>query len=581
MRFVRYLGLLVAMLLAAYGMVWVSNSHAFDPLFGSLDNLKRDQGARSAACRSLSGNPKQLVALDNVESGLADNAWRCSLQYHELQNSNDGYNLAFLEFGDDGSLRSQHQFSELMLHFSAGKHFVITYVHGWRHDAERDSPDVANFRVMLAYARQFLAQRCLEEQRYCEHKLTGVYVAWNGRARVDCRGYGFCAFLAAPSLYYKKPVSDRLAEPVVRRLQSLDTLLKANNRPDSPEHEKNKLLITGHSLGGNILARGLKDQFETAVRNHEARTVLKPPVGDLVVLFNPASAAENWTGIQRAVRNRYGVRGTRYRFGSDDTTAYNAHVFFPLSQRPVYVSLTSACDWPEFVTSSQSNSDLNRAINCDTATYYLFRLFRMSRGRSAEEETNAIGHVEPTDRCGTWDGESAHPPPAEERTLVNVGTTHELEIGAPVVSRRDRYTTYKNAMDPVTSRCDSGAGWLYRVKQRARELGSPSRTLWDGGATPGSSLHWMNRELRLRIQFRHSIYRGFSKRKGCGGFEITTANDPFWNVRALDSAVKYHGRFSSYPTWCAINQLVLDDVAAKDAPFAPDTGAAPMEDQPE
>ena len=70
---------------------------------------------------------------------------------------------------------------------------------------------------------------------------------------------------------------------------------------------------------------------------------MQPPLGDLVVLLNPASEASNWTAIQRAVIERAGV------FPKDENTtlAQRQEVkLFADEQPPIVVSLTSAQRWP-------------------------------------------------------------------------------------------------------------------------------------------------------------------------------------------------------------------------------------------
>jgi hypothetical protein len=44
---------------------------------------------------------------------------------------------------------------------------------------------------------------------------------------------------------------------------------------------------------------------------------------------------------------------------------------------------------------------------------------------------------------------------------------------------------------------------------------------------------------------------------------ISEPNDPFWNVRALATAVSGHGGYVTTPLICAINQLVLDNIVAR------------------
>ena len=68
------------------------------------------------------------------------------------------------------------------------------------------------------------------------------------------------------------------------------------------------MIVIGHSLGGNMLMTALKDQLIKDVVRHEPETMFGSPVGDLIVLLNPASEAAHWTAIQRAVWHRIAFR---------------------------------------------------------------------------------------------------------------------------------------------------------------------------------------------------------------------------------------------------------------------------------
>ena len=61
------------------------------------------------------------------------------------------------------------------------------------------------------------------------------------------------------------------------------------------------------------------------------------------------------------------------------------------------------------------------------------------------------------------------------------------------------------------------------------------------------------------VQWRHSLWLPYQKNR----ISVASSRSPFWNVRALDTAIKDHHGWVSYPMWCAINQLVLDDVTAR------------------
>jgi hypothetical protein len=86
---------------------------------------------------------------------------------------------------------------------------------------------------------------------------------------------------------------------------------------------------------------------------------------------------------------------------------------------------------------------------------------------------------------------------------------------------------------------------------------------WDYGLTPDQA------EARLTaaenvarghnpasVQWRHSL--NLNGRPGL--WSVAQGRSPFWNVRVLDTAVREHAGYVNYPLWCALNQLVLDDV---------------------
>jgi hypothetical protein len=60
----------------------------------------------------------------------------------------------------------------------------------------------------------------------------------------------------------------------------------------------------------------------------------------------------------------------------------------------------------------------------------------------------------------------------------------------------------------------------------------------------------------LEIQFRQYLLKS-------GTQSIITSNDPMWNIRAYDNVVALHDGYVSYPLICALNQLVMDDVASE------------------
>ena len=57
------------------------------------------------------------------------------------------------------------------------------------------------------------------------------------------------------------------------------------------EPSRHKLIVFGHSLGGNLLISATKDEMIKQVRRHVAGRYFDPPIGNLVVLINPAAEA--------------------------------------------------------------------------------------------------------------------------------------------------------------------------------------------------------------------------------------------------------------------------------------------------
>jgi hypothetical protein len=60
----------------------------------------------------------------------------------------------------------------------------------------------------------------------------------------------------------------------------------------------------------------------------------------------------------------------------------------------------------------------------------------------------------------------------------------------------------------------------------------------------------------LEIQFRQYLLKS-------GTRSIVTLSDPMWNIRAYDTTLAFHGGYVSYPLICALNQLVIDDIASE------------------
>jgi hypothetical protein len=263
--------------------------------------------------------------------------------------------------------------------------YVIAFIHGWRNDASIGNGNVTDLRAYAAHVARFLRDRCnAGEREHCGREVTAVYIGWRGarlnekslhlpfialgntvgalldgdastcsngvlpsdrplcwKNWINSWGDTLASGVATLTLFDRKPVSEYIAPHALMALRKIEQVL--NKQPGTKAEQRanpNKMIVIGHSLGGNMLATALKDSLIKAVRNHPGdNAYFYPPLGDLVVLINPAAEASKWTDVQRAVWERIA-------FFEGEGNLVAGHRFFPAHQSPVVISVTSAFSWP-------------------------------------------------------------------------------------------------------------------------------------------------------------------------------------------------------------------------------------------
>ncbi|MGH1572408.1 hypothetical protein ACRAWG_19130 [Methylobacterium sp. P31] len=605
--------------------------------------------------------------------------FRCALQRHVVPAERPGakaidYTLGFLEFQEDGepyALVSQGGDSEeddtramlsraveserranggrvagfrpvitqldaLMRHLATGSHYVLVFVHGWRHDARIGDPNVADLRLYAAHAARFLQQRCPSDPAACETKVTGIYVGWRG-ARVDERGLkqlfgetlgGFFGGLSAgATLFDRKPVSEAIAPAAISALRSIEAVLAAP-RPDGSERN-NRLIVAGHSLGGNMLATGLRDDVLKAVQRHRFGEVLPPVLGNLVVLINPASEASKWTAIQRAVWQRIALHPDEHTPAAEIARDTG---LFPPEQRPVMMSVTAALAFPAgglrpgdcawigldaddgYETArrrirqrlASTDKMFNAGVDYDWATHDLFPTFKLDFRPAAGFLDRLAARFEGRQPRGMT---CAPPKPVRFTDRLLTLPLRALAVLAETfpfqVSLREESHTIGN-LDPPRP----AAGMLADAQPSAAPFGTthellglqdagferhnPYATLADAAIDCPRAEGWLT-QARARRQGRHGAFwdsedlgppdaadravahpaaRFLHGLPLTGIAPITLANDPFWNVRAFDNALSRHDGYRLSSFICAMSQLVMDDIT-ESAPRMIDTMGVP------
>jgi hypothetical protein len=591
----------------------------------------------------------ELSAIDKKGS-----KWRakfaCAIQHHAVPDykTDDGkvrsldYDLAFVEFQEDGKpyvlrrpcepknekcidegygpvkLDKTSQLDVLLAHLKTSeyRHYVLVFIHGWRNDASIGNGNVADLRLYAAHVARFIEDRAALDPNAPKYHLTAVYIGWRG-ARTDENwlhqklgsvGSWIGAFSAVGTLFDRKPVSEAIAPSVLTALRDVENQLGiANEIPDVNyvPNNPNKMIVFGHSLGGNLLITALGDDLVKRVDQHTPGKYMQPVLGDLVVLINPAAEAAKWIQVQKALWRKLALIFADRRPGDEYVAA---HKFFRQDQAPIIVSATAARDWPpggntEVDCHRPNAVDLrkesaNKAVSkegfeYDWATYDLFPFFKGDFRPLSDTLKRLALQRDPHDACDDTPVSTirriATAPvhglslflrvfpfmntnPEESRTLGHVdpprlpvgnirnfsarpfGTTHELTGLDPAVDHSIR-TQRKRDPDNIReiplkynqvilepAACPTAKSWLLRARQKAISPNSPFGLNWDSQDAPDAPA----------LRFRH----GF---RSADISPITRANDPFWNVRAFDTALALHDGYRLSSFICAMNQLVLDD----------------------
>lgn len=546
------------------------------------------------------------------------------------------------------------QLDVLRRHLDGGSNYVIVFVHGWRHDASIGDRNVADLRHYAAHAARFLAERCEAEKLYCDTRVTAIYLGWRG-ARIDENrmrlwfgwvGEYIAQLAAGSTLFDRKPVSERVAPGAISALRTLENVLSdtKNDGTKKPNMPLNKMVVFGHSLGGNMLMTGLQGDLIKLVRRHQPAHRLQPdnrlqpgdrlpPVlGQLVVLINPASEASKWTAVQREVWNRIPFRVDE---NTNSDALEEGHQFFPVDQKPVIMSVTSAlafpagglrdgdCEWINLAVDDKYTKarkrikeDLEKnegmftaGIEYDTATHVLFPTFKLDFRPLAEWFDRLGAKIEdrpaPGQSCkkvtpAAWYRRMASLPtrllaglfrtlPFQNTDQESSHTIGNLDPPRPALGILAEYLT--SAAPFGTTHELMGASKFGEEKHHDYSTLSTARIK----CPPANN--WLR---RARLQMQPSgtywdsshlapdptgaIGQGHPAAQLMHGFNlggtaaITRANDPFWNIRAFDNALSRHDGFRLSSFICTMHQFVMDDITnpIQLIPTAMDNSAQPL-----
>ena len=367
-----------------------------------------------------------------------------------------GYKLAVIELDDQGRFRQDQQLGNLfkllgseMAKVNArdeaermGGVSLVVFVHGWRHNAGVDDPNLEFARTVLYKTVSVENQGLQYTPNGKPRSVVGVYVGWRGKSLT---GPGFLSFLELASFWDRKFTAERVATGSVRELfarlkyfrdhsnknaEMINTRTCGNT--DAPPSAVGicpsvRLLIVGHSFGGLLVYNALSESLIRSVTEGDwenGNTTVVGEYADMVMLVNPAVEGARFEPLHQAVRRR----------------RYNAR------QLPIFVSVTATNDWATGLafpfgrwwnTIFENERPVNSA-DPDSAA----RIHREER----EANVHAVGHIERYKThvlCLASAGADACPPaqrptsprkPLVERWRGVIGSADDLGARANCVS---------------------------------------------------------------------------------------------------------------------------------------------------
>jgi hypothetical protein len=233
----------------------------------------------------------------------------------EVIESTPNYKLGFVEFDDQGWFWDTRQRTavEQMIRDEAGIGsaqgatpqgiILVAFVHGWKDNAAYDGDGVQAFR-------QILQQLSAAEQAQKDHpvrKVVGVYVAWRG---LSATWEPFKEL----SFWERKDTAHKVGGygAMTALLVDLENIQKESLNALTKNAPRTELIIIGHSFGGAAVYSALSQIItERFVNTLEKGKRLKP-LGDQVILLNPAFTTCNSSvqafALHTATITRYASR---------------------------------------------------------------------------------------------------------------------------------------------------------------------------------------------------------------------------------------------------------------------------------
>lgn len=198
-------------------------------------------------------NPEQQIALSC--SRIIDNTygWKTSSApcTPGAESNGRSFYIANLEYSEDGSRVSDKQFEAITawLQKTPGPKVVVSYVHGWHHNAESTSGNYIAFPILTAKIADTSQRLHFGKKEEPVPKVLGIYIGWPGKSSDSLL-----------SIYSRSRVADRVAR--AGNLTSDLRKIQAVNAQSAQGSLGGSMLVIGHSLGGRLLHQAFLPELE-------------------------------------------------------------------------------------------------------------------------------------------------------------------------------------------------------------------------------------------------------------------------------------------------------------------------------
>jgi hypothetical protein len=255
------------------------------------------------------------------------NAWQ---EYIDESAPEKNHYLGFIEFDDQGQLWDRRQMNAVMdqVNALAGRDDVIlvTFVHGWKHNAKAGDDNIKTFRGTLKRLAQ-LEARFSQAAGLSPRKVVGVYLGWRGgsvpipvlkeltfwdrKNTAHKVGHGGVTEVLTRLELVKKTrdaiTANEAAEQALKKKYADKALMMQAMDEARLAQSRTRFAIIGHSFGGAVVFSALSQILESRfidTRGPQGQLSNAHSFGDLVILINPAFEATRFATLSDMATER-------------------------------------------------------------------------------------------------------------------------------------------------------------------------------------------------------------------------------------------------------------------------------------